>query len=399
LRKSQILVLLFLLFFSACQKSENVNPEAVKSSNARVEGGTFMLRYENLHPDVRVSIVRYNNEGGYLEFSDPYIFEKLKTELTNKSSQELSNWEKQFEGFTSIRSVYEQAINSETERAKVTTLLYGDKTPKSVMQDTTRTDFVNKNRKSLIFETYGIFKMNLANYNIAPFLNADGIVKIANYFIQYTQNQIKILKNTDSSKLDLLKKAKQSDDEVTVLPITIHKSSSQSNGRAEETEATGDAPIYIGGFPYTCASNGNMHYELNQNDYQSPIYTIIGYSYDYFSGQYFPILQITGYDPKTSITASMYTEGCHFIHGWTLVNQYQKTITIENTRCDTYYYTQVQTGNHTSNISMTAYDGVRINKYSGANPCFSNVTGRFENWAFTANPYGQNYIIKSLQII
>jgi hypothetical protein len=395
-------VLFFALF--GCNKIENVSPmptENAKNSAARVEEKPFLLQYENLHPEIKVSFVRYNAEGDYLEFSDPYIFEKLKTELTNQSHQALSAWESQFEGFTSLRNIYEQALKSEEERVKISNLLFGEELPKDIKRDTSHTAFVNKHRDSFVFDKDGRYNMNIAFYNIAHFVNKHGIVKIANYFFQYTYNQIKILKSGNPSKLDLLKSASQNViNEIVILPILVTKNQSNaSNGRVEETEASNNLSIYVGGFPYTCSSMGNMYYELNQNDYQVPIYTIIGYEYNYFLGQYIPIFQITGYENKTSITAYMQTTGCHFLHGWTPVSQYQKKITVEFTRCDTYYYTQFSSQNHTSTLSLTAYDGVRINKYSGTNPCFSNVTGRFENWAFVDNQYGQNYAIVSLRII
>ncbi|GAB4183228.1 MAG: hypothetical protein OHK0057_37260 [Thermoflexibacter sp.] len=142
---------------------ENVNPlptTNAKKNTARVEEKPFLLKYENLHPQVKESFVYYDAENDFLHFSDPCIFEKVKMELTNKSHQELSAWENQFEGFTSLRGIYEQALQSEEERVKASNLLFGAELPKEVKRDTSHTVFVNKHRNSFVFDKEGIYKMN-----------------------------------------------------------------------------------------------------------------------------------------------------------------------------------------------------------------------------------------------
>ncbi|WP_143091012.1 hypothetical protein [Thermoflexibacter ruber] len=262
---------------------EKVSPlptENAKKHTARVEEKPFLLRYENLHPQVKESFVYYDVENDFLHFSDPYIFEKVKMELTNKSNQELSAWENQFEGFTSLRSIYEQALLSEEERVKSSNLLFGAELPKEVKRDTSHTTFVNQHRNSFIFDSEGRYKMNIALYNVASFVNKDGIVKVANYFFQYSLQSIKIRKDDFSDKYDNLQKLKKGIGTV-LLPISSSlNSGSISNGRTKQVVASDTEYTNLGlSWYYLGSPTGRISYIIEQYDYQIPIFgSIIGWN-------------------------------------------------------------------------------------------------------------------------
>jgi hypothetical protein len=102
-------ILVLFLALLGCSKTEQLNPvtnaDKTKQNTARVEEKPFLLRYENLHPQVKESFVYYDAQNGFLHFSDYLIFDKIRTELMNKDSETLAKWGSQFEGFTSLQSM------------------------------------------------------------------------------------------------------------------------------------------------------------------------------------------------------------------------------------------------------------------------------------------------------
>jgi hypothetical protein len=351
-----------MLVFAGCSKTEQLNPvtnaDKTKQNTARVEEKPFLLRYENLHPQVKESFVYYDAENDFLHFSDPYIFEKVKTELTNKSNQELSTWENQFEGFTSLRSIYEQALQSEEERVKASNILFGAELPKEVKRDTSHTAFVNRYQSSFVFDSEGRYKMNIANYNVASFVNKDGIVKVANYFYLYSLQSIKILKDDFSDKSDNLQKLKKGI-RIILLPISSSLNpESISNERTEQIVASDNEYTNLGlSWYYLGNPTGRISYIIEQYDYQIPIFgSIIGWNC--FLGICTPIMEIIGYQPRTTITANLTTEGNHFLYGWKTVEQDYKSIQARFYLCNgTLYNSPKIDGGNIAVLNGTLYDG------------------------------------------
>ncbi|MBD0257816.1 MAG: hypothetical protein ICV83_19045 [Cytophagales bacterium] len=162
------------------------------------------------------SDIRLGN--GYLEFKTPQVFEQTLQNLTNKTKEEVAAWEKQY-GFTSMRTLYEQALQAELTAASAG--IDG------------HSDFVTEHKKMLVLHEDGTIDMNNFHTDAAAVVNEDGIVKVAGHFYQYTKNHFKVLEGGAETKLDLLKQATESNESasITVTKVIVESSNRAKSGR------------------------------------------------------------------------------------------------------------------------------------------------------------------------
>ncbi|SFF64584.1 hypothetical protein, partial [Thermoflexibacter ruber] len=309
-----ILVLFFALL--GCDKMEKVSPlptENAKKHTARVEEKPFLLRYENLHPQVKESFVYYDAENGFLYFSDYLIFDKIRAELMNKDSETLAKWESQFEGFVSLQSIYAQAMERqklEIEKAKLA--LETKPLISSYSQEQFYADFVKQHKERFIFLEDGFFKMNIAFEEVGSLVSKDGLVKIGGDIFQFTKEAIKILKGGDVTKIDELKKANR-DTGVITIKIILSKTNIFMSGRTESSSCQNSSITlpccYV-------ANSGYFNSCFEELSYQAPVYDysiIVGTQC--FLGICTPLYYISGYQDKTRLSGNCWAIARHIILG------------------------------------------------------------------------------------
>lgn len=60
-----------------------------------------------------VEDISVNSVYGFLEFKDLKVFDEAKKSLETMRIEEIDNWESEFSGFNSLRSIYEMALAEE----------------------------------------------------------------------------------------------------------------------------------------------------------------------------------------------------------------------------------------------------------------------------------------------
>jgi hypothetical protein len=190
-------------------------------------------------------------------------------------------------------------------------------------------------------------------------VNKQGIVKIANYFFQYSLQSIKILKDDFSDTSDRLEKLNRGVG-IILLPVSssLNNSESTSNGRTEQVVASDNEYANLGlSWYYVGSPTGRISYTIEQYDYQIPILgSIIGWNC--FLGICTPIMEIIGYQPRTTITANLTTEGNHFINGWGGVKQDYKSMQARFYLCNgTMLNSPLIKDEKISTLNGTLYDG------------------------------------------
>ncbi len=308
--------MLFLALLG-CSKTEQLNPatnaDKTKQNTARVEEKKpFVLRYENLHPQVKESFVYYDAENDFLHFSDYLIFDKVRTELMNKDKETLVKWESQFEGFISLQSIYNKAVEiqkAEIEKAKI--ILESNPLSHSYPKEQFYADFVKQHKERFIFIEEGFFKMNIAFDEVGSLVNKDGLVKIGGDIFQFTKEAIKILKGGNAKKVDELKEANKDTKEITIMPIIVKVNI--SNGRIESSSCQNSSITlpccYV-------ANSGFFNSCFEELSYQIPIYDyniIVGTQC--FLGICAPIYYITGYQDRVRLSGNCWAVARHIILG------------------------------------------------------------------------------------
>jgi hypothetical protein len=307
-----------------CDKMEKVSPIVADASNAgkttaRVEEG-FILKFENLHPQIPFSTVQYN--GNFLEFSDPIVFEKIKKDLSNKDQEVVGNWEKQFGGFQSLRAIFQQATNAQVEfQSQIQNLTLQDQ-QKFISKDgylKVYADFVNKYKKAFIFyENPKCFLMNICDESIAGLVNQDGFVKIGKYLFQYTHDEVKVIEG-DKEKMELLRQAKEDDRIQKIIVKKIERyvpNKVAKNGRSEEN-------------PYIVI-RGNVNWVLNSQSTS----TFRHFYQHYLQLTFNPIYY---YPPVGSCGSSRYCDP--ELVGWSADTYYYARQTLEHIVLFWYSYT------------------------------------------------------------
>ncbi len=191
-------------------------------------------------------------ENGYLVFKSPEVYAQAIQDVTNKNREEVAAWEKQY-GFTSMRTLYEQAL-----LAQVAAASNGKEE---------HADFTLAHRKMLVLHEDGTLDMNNFHHDVAALVNEDGIVKVGGHFYQYTEKSFKVLKGGDEKKLELLKQATESNEQagITVTQATVAVPNQASNGRTSAAD-----------YSYDCWSDLNdsnqLKAEIRLTSYQQPIF-------------------------------------------------------------------------------------------------------------------------------
>ena len=179
--------------------------------------------------------VRVNN--GYLEFKDQATFDRIKTVVEDKDSAALEAWEAQFEGFTSLRSVEEKAIDA--QEIWFSQLRNMSEEERLVIQqsddDFWYSDYIKDNLSTFILGDSGIFSLNLVGpaTSLIPLLNKDGIYKIGDEIHVYNSNVLKIIHDGDDSKLQMLSGIDENNDE---LNVSVYYTSTQPLGSASRSD-------------------------------------------------------------------------------------------------------------------------------------------------------------------
>lgn len=189
-------IILFIGIFSlSCSKEEveNLNDELVKKHN--------QIEYKN----------------GYLIFPNQESLDQISEELNNMSEEEQDEWENAF-GFTSLRSIFEEAV---LEDAKNFGNLEKELSTEefSALNEAPHSAFVLKNSALFKFHPEGWFEINLAEPRVASFVNAQGIVKVGREIRKYTPEGIKVIEDGDNGKIRLLNGITSSDTKKNIRVI------------------------------------------------------------------------------------------------------------------------------------------------------------------------------------
>ena len=366
---------MFFLALLGCSKTEQLNPvtnaDKTKQNTARVEEKKpFLLRYENLHPQVKESFVYYDAENEFLHFSDYLIFDKVRTELMNKDKETLVKWESQFEGFTSLKSIYDKAIEAQVKEVTSLSLQAAAEIAKNNDKKVFYAPLVNANKDKFIFEENGSFKMDIAFDEIASLVNGEGILRISGDIYLYKKNAIRILKKGDITQIPNLKKANKSDDkDIVVLPITASVSNI-SNGRTESTCGQLQNNYTLNVSISWCS--GNFRSWIDRVNYSTPIYdytNVIGTQC--FLGICGPMYALIGYTNSTRLTAGCDTKAKWLCLIECLYSQWRQTITGSlNVNGSPISINRVNGDGGVSSTSFVIYDSAPAN-FSGS---FINFT-------------------------
>ena len=209
------LILSIGLIINACQKEE-LKP--LKENDVQ-------------KPNEQLGLKQVKLEHGMLIFLSEEHFQNVKKKLDLLTEKELNDWEKNL-GFKSMYRIYSNIMDAEE--------LLADK------YDALTSKEVEELEKSgMIYEYSDLAKLYLkkgfikvvkyedmeslqlkcfASYN-AKVLNEEGLVQIGTEIWQFNENNIKVMKDADFSKLDFLKAANEDENGIYIINLTLNKTS------------------------------------------------------------------------------------------------------------------------------------------------------------------------------
>ncbi len=186
--------------------------------------------------NVQEDILNITVKNGYLVFKNDEIFKQTIEETKDMSRKELDDWEKQFNGFTSMRSIYEKAIDEdEIFFESMTKEKYNEL---SKIDEIPHSDFVNKHKDLFVFDKDdGTFrpKMPLVKPELYALANGQRVMKIASEIRLFSSNYITYITDGDETKLTMAKKLTTSDKSngIIVHNYQIRKVGIIKNGRLD----------------------------------------------------------------------------------------------------------------------------------------------------------------------
>ncbi len=130
----------------------------------------------------------------YVVISDASALNPLLQKMAILSPSDLDSWETK-NHFSSLRSLMNRAVAEET---KYFDKLEGlDKQSLNLDEIKPHADFVLEHASYFRFDDEGWFELNIANQNLAPLLNKDGIIIIAGEARKYTMKSLFVSKVAD----------------------------------------------------------------------------------------------------------------------------------------------------------------------------------------------------------
>ena len=174
----------------------------------------------SVSPQLTDFTVRVNN--GYLEFKDQKTFDELANSLSELDDESLANWESQFANYTSMRSMAVQAEDAqETWYDNLENLSKSELIEVRSSGKLFYSEFIIERPNIFILRDSGRYFMNLPmkDMELEAFINSDGLLKVGNELREYTKESVKIIRDGDESKLNLLAKVDESDND---LNIAVH---------------------------------------------------------------------------------------------------------------------------------------------------------------------------------
>jgi hypothetical protein len=188
----------------------------LKPDNAEIDNSTQNLGLKQVKCD-----------NGILVFRNQEHFQNVKNELAQLSYEQFVDWEKSL-GFLSMNHLYRDILDAEETLANSYDNMSSEKIQElensgKIYEYSDLAQFYLKKGFIEIIKYNDIELLQLkcfADYN-SKVLNEEGLVKIGNEIWQFTENQIKILKNGDFNKLDLLKETKTEKDYVHIIDINL----------------------------------------------------------------------------------------------------------------------------------------------------------------------------------
>lgn len=179
--------------------------------------------------------VRVKN--GYLEFKDQAAFDEVKASLESMDDEALNVWESQFNGFTSLRKIDEMSIDAqEAWFEKLRNMSEEERVALQQSDDAFwYSDYIKEHSSLFVLQDSGKYRLNIMGSALKDLslLNKDGIYKIGSNLYLYDDSSTKIIHDGDDSKLELLSRIEESDDDlqISVINSTIEPLKESNNSR------------------------------------------------------------------------------------------------------------------------------------------------------------------------
>ena len=176
-------------------------------------------------------------KNGYLVFNSDEVFKQTIEKTKNMSREELDTWEKQFNGFTSMRSIYEKAIDEdEMFFESMTEEKYNEL---SKITEFPHSNYVNKHKDLFVFDKNdGTFrpKMPLVKPEFFALANRQGMMKVSSELRLFSANSVTYITDGDETKLTLAKKLTKSDESkgIIVHDYQIRKVGALKNAKLQD---------------------------------------------------------------------------------------------------------------------------------------------------------------------
>ena len=184
--------------------------------------------------DITKEVPNISVKHGYLVFKDDEVFKQTIEKTKDMSREELDVWEKQFKGFTSMRSIYEKAIDEdELFFENMTEEKYNEL---SKISEFPHSDYVNKHKNLFVFDKNdGTFrpKMPVVMPQLYALANTNGVIKTSESLHVYTPNLVKYITDGDDKKLPMATSLTESDksNNIVVHNYQIRKIGAAINGK------------------------------------------------------------------------------------------------------------------------------------------------------------------------
>lgn len=182
----------------------------------------------------------------YLSVNSMESLTPLLQRIAVMSREEFRDWETQT-GFISLHSILNKAIDEEIKYFDSLEAI-GEENLK-INEIKPHADYVLDNAKYFRFDEEGWFELNIANQDLAPLLNKDGIIVIEGQARKYTMNSLYISENEDINALRTVQENKNLPAGVTEYELHhIRKEHSESaryvTGSFSVNSCTGTAGRY-----------------------------------------------------------------------------------------------------------------------------------------------------------
>ncbi|GAB4334048.1 MAG: hypothetical protein OHK0038_10660 [Flammeovirgaceae bacterium] len=215
-----MLGLVFSCEETGSREDNTLSPITQNASNERVSG-------EN---------IKIKSKGRYLEFANMDEFRAKVEEMRDKEWADIQAFEQEL-GFTSLRTVYEQATLEDIKFMEA--LEKSNKKPNTLQKGLKSNYAKNYAHAFLVEEEY--FWMNIFDYALANVINHEGLVKIGNALFQYTEGTIKWIEDGAEIKIELMKSLKASNEtsKIFVSPVKKVEVGTNNTNAGERTSYSG----------------------------------------------------------------------------------------------------------------------------------------------------------------